>query len=622
MVQAAFTVALMAVAAWGAGLAVLAPVRDDGTDRLIRHASALVLGIGVMGWLGFWLALFGGLSPAMLGGTLAVMAGGLAFLRRDAVAPVALAGVPVWLVVVLVVVLAMNLAVGLAPPIDADSLAYHFALPKQFLREGHLVFVPRAVDGAVPLLQQMTFMVALGLGAERAMTVWAALSNWPAALLLFAIARPHLGSAWSAAVAALFLTTPAVVYGMGGGLVEVRNAGFVLAAAYWAARAVESRKLGAAVVAGLAAGFFVASKQPGLVFLGVLGLAVLWRGRSIGLAAAVGVAAIVAGGQWYGWSWWNTGDPVFPMLYGIVPYAPGVPWNAEQAKILHAFIAGELALPRTVWNLVLYPFLVTLAPVPLFESLRTGFGPFVLAVLPLAAVAAWGHRRRLPASRIFFYTVLCLGTYGVWFLFGPSQRVRHLVPVYPLLLVGTTVAMARCLEGKAALRTVAIAVTAFVLCVQVGGSALYSLKAVRYVASSETRDAYLERYVAGYEAVQWINRHLAPTDLVLVGNRDSFYYYDVPAFLAHPTYQMEVPVTANGTTRPDLWARAMAVGITHVVVSANNELDVQFKPFLTAGCLKEVHRFVVHRMDSRTLVTLHQATTQWVAYAVVRRQCP
>ena len=87
------------------------------------------------------------------------------------------------LLAMLAFVLACDLCEGLAPPADADSLAYHFALPKQFLSAGHLQFVPRAVDGAVPLLPQMTYLVALGLGGERAMTLWTMVSYlraaWP-----------------------------------------------------------------------------------------------------------------------------------------------------------------------------------------------------------------------------------------------------------------------------------------------------------------------------------------------------------------------------------------------------------------------------------------------------------
>ena len=68
-----------------------------------------------------------------------------------------------------------------APPADADTLAYHFVVPRKFLLDATLNFIPRAIDGAVPLLVQMTYVPALALGGEGAATLWALVSGWAAA---------------------------------------------------------------------------------------------------------------------------------------------------------------------------------------------------------------------------------------------------------------------------------------------------------------------------------------------------------------------------------------------------------------------------------------------------------
>ena len=64
-------------------------------------------------------------------------------------------------------VLGGDLLEGLAPPADADSLAYHFTLPKAILAEGRLVPIYQAMEGTIPLLLQMTYLVALGTGALK-----------------------------------------------------------------------------------------------------------------------------------------------------------------------------------------------------------------------------------------------------------------------------------------------------------------------------------------------------------------------------------------------------------------------------------------------------------------------
>ena len=82
---------------------------------------------------------------------------------------------------------------GIAPPADADTLAYHFTIPKQFLEAGRIEFIPRALEGAIPLIVQMTYVPALGLGGEMALTLWTMATGWAAAALLFVLCRKHLG---------------------------------------------------------------------------------------------------------------------------------------------------------------------------------------------------------------------------------------------------------------------------------------------------------------------------------------------------------------------------------------------------------------------------------------------
>lgn len=315
MLVSVLVVLLMTASALGGGLLIQRLVRpSEAICPLVRLTSALVLGIGLLGWLGFFFALFGLLSPALLVVMLCIPLLGL-FGGNER--PFPAIGAPprdgvIWiLLAALLLVLSLNLLEGLAPPIDADSLAYHFDLPKMFLREGRLVFVPKAVEGAIPLLLHMTYMTALGIGGEKALTLWTMVTGWAAGALLFAVCRVYVGTRWALFVSLIFLTTPAVVYVAGSGQIEVRTAAFVLAASFWALHAAKNSSARAAILAGLATGFFVASKYTGLLFLAAVGLTLLIRGRKPGPVLAFGAAVLLAGSQWYLWNWWNTGDPCF-----------------------------------------------------------------------------------------------------------------------------------------------------------------------------------------------------------------------------------------------------------------------------------------------------------------------
>jgi len=161
----------------------------------------------------------------------------------------------VFLICLITLVLGYDFLEALALPTDGDSLAYHFSLAKSFLNKGELYPLYQAIEGTIPLLQQMTYMADLGTGGELTMTLWAMASGWAASAMLFVIARRFLNLNWSLALTLVSLTTPAVIYGAGSGQNEVRNASFVLVAALAVVEARRTDLLRYAALAGIAAFF-------------------------------------------------------------------------------------------------------------------------------------------------------------------------------------------------------------------------------------------------------------------------------------------------------------------------------------------------------------------------------
>src|SRR5471030_2958642 len=294
LVEGFATAILLALACLGAGRAAL---RALGlTDELGSCAAPIgfAIGVGLLGWVVFFLALAGWLQPWQLALALVPGLAGLALKRTAPPTP----AVPLDQLVVaglaLVAVIGfLNLVQALAPPADADTLAYHFALPKEILRAGHLVFVPRAGDGAIPLLLHMTYLVALGIGGELALTLWVMLLGWEAAWLFYALARLWLDRRWSLGLVVLFMTTPAVVFGGGSGQLELKLTLFALTAGFAIMRAIRSGDWRYACLAGLAAGDYIAAKYLGLVFAAACGSILVLQRRWL-LHSAVFAAAALA----------------------------------------------------------------------------------------------------------------------------------------------------------------------------------------------------------------------------------------------------------------------------------------------------------------------------------------
>ena len=600
---------LMAAAAVGGGAMLL---RLAGVDRKLsfgeRAAWAFALGIGVLGWLAFFPALLQHATVVWLGLTYLILVPGLLLLGRPE-APGArdrFTTVERLLVVFIALVFVLGLIEGWAPPADADSLAYHFALPKLFLGHGGLYFIPRANDGAAPLLQQMTYMVALGVGGERAMTLWAGISSWALAAVFYVTIRRHVNRSWSLAATLLLMTTPAVIYGAGTGQVEVRNAAFVLVAAVAAVESIHRGDLRFAALAGCAAGFYVASKYPGLLILVPLGLMIIAQRRWFAAGTVLSLAAIAAGGQWYAWNWWNTGDPVFPMLYGIVPYPPDFPWNMAQHHFYKtALPESERSLPQTVGWLLAYPIKATFAPTTALESGRTGFGPLLFVLLPFALYAAWWRGRQWMKSPVLLYAAVAMAVYALWFFLGPSQRVRFLLPVYPLVLLCFVVAAVRSSTYLTSAQATLTAGFAAVLTLHLGAQGLFSSNYLRYIALGESRDAFLARNVSHYDAVRWANDNLEKASLVFNVMRQVNYLFERPYFYSQPEVQAEVEVRPDNFAAALFWRQLKEKGVTHIFgvepTPATGGPSGLVRRLVEFDCARELARIPSVAIASRTL---------------------
>ena len=164
---------LVFFACLGAGAALLRLLRvaadHQGWEGVIWSFAA---GFGTVGWLGFFLAATGWLSTSQLIIFCAVCSLGVVYFRPGSLS-IEIAGP--WtprtclLLLAAAIVAVISVMQGISPPTDADSLAYHFALPKQFIQYGELEFVPRAVttdDWGQAELVIPTFTMRGGISAS------------------------------------------------------------------------------------------------------------------------------------------------------------------------------------------------------------------------------------------------------------------------------------------------------------------------------------------------------------------------------------------------------------------------------------------------------------------------
>ena len=128
------------------------------------------------------------------------------------------------------------------------------------------------------------------------------------------------------------------------------------------------------------------------------------------------------------------------------------------------------------------------------ENGRTGLGIFAFLVLPFAV----GHLRRTwrGADRgpLFFAGIILMLMFALWFFGGAPQRVRHLVPLYPLAILCLTIPAVHW-ATRTGVRTPLATGAALCIVLQLGGQIIFGLNYAVHVFSGETREAFLRRSV-------------------------------------------------------------------------------------------------------------------------------
>lgn len=588
---------------------------------------SFAIGFGVLGWLVFPLGIAGLLEDVWLFGLLLLGLPGLLVLRIPTLVNHRPNFVS-WLLISLIGVAAVfDIAEAMAPPGDADTLAYHFNVPKIFLKTGVIEFILRPIDGSIPYLVQMTYLPVLGLGGERALTLWTMISGWAAASLLFVLCRHHLNRNWSLTVTAVFFTTPIVVYAAGTGQIEIRTALFVMVGAWAIARTLKTDKFAFSVLAGLVVGFYGGSKYIGLLFALAGGLAILMQRRWLVHGFVYTITACVIGSQWYVWNAIHTGDPFFPMLFQWLGRDDLVLWTKDHDLLFKSnYFWVETPAPRSILWFFLYPFSATLDSFPVFESKRTGFGPFGLILLPFAIIGIWRFRDRILQSRLWVYVLITILFYGLWFFSGTSQRIRLISPVLPLFLICITAAAHRGTTYHA-LRAPLIAGITAVLFLHSAGSILFSLKYLHYFTRQESREMFLNNNISRFEFVHWINSNLSASDNLLTSERQHMYYLNIPAIFISPHTQAAINLYIPTQSADAVHRQLSSIGITHVIFHSNSKIGAlkyqqPFAALYSRNCLELIKSFEVKSIGSRTIPSMgRQKLTQFDLLRLKPRSC-
>ena len=568
MIKGLLAVTLISLASCGYGFIWLKIVGIDRSKHFTEKlTTAFALGIGTIGWLTFWPGISGHLEIWML--ILLLLPGWMGYffildhLKQIRINP---PNHKTYLPLIGIVFVGMlELLEAMAPPADADSLAYHFALPKLFLTNGAIEFVPIAVQGAIPLLNHMLYIHAYALGGEIGLTLWAFITQGVICLAIYGVGRRWLASHWSLVLILIFLSTPAVIFSAGTGQLEVKTGLFMLIGALFAADTIKNNHWGKLAVAGLMAGFFIGSKYLGLfAAIGLLVVILIPKNR-LRSFCIFSLFVLISGLQWYLWNWWHSGMPIFPTFFSIFDLNDTIYWNAEIDNLFRTFLDESLCFPRSIIGLVNYPFVATLFPASCMGVARTGLGPFLWILLPGILYGLFKGRKLWKNSVITYIAIPILVYYVLWFFIPSFQISRHLLPIYPIALLIGTVVIHRLLKNTSSTLLLSLA-SIITIGMGIAIHIIFSINHFQYFLQDESRDDYLYRNVSNYEIADWVNSNLSKNDRIANPIRYMNYLFEVPYLFIPHVAQTQLEFY-HGASYEKFLSQIQSSNLTHMVIT-------------------------------------------------------
>jgi hypothetical protein len=469
-----------------------------------------------------------------------------------------------------------------APPYLRDSLVYHLLCPKEYLRVGGLFHIEGNLYSAFPKGHEVLMTLLLATAGDRAAQALAILQHVAAVGALFSLSRLMAGL-WAAGICTLgYATVPPAIYFSGCGYVEpallMTLGGSLLAMVFFCNRSLDGLISGKLTLResafiGFLAGWMPALKYTGMIYLGLVGILLLWSQRkepAREALKAIGVFAVGAapGLCWMGWNWLDLGNPVYPLAYS---FFGGKGWDDVRDRVMSLYF-DRFGMGREAWDYLLLPWRFSF--LGRFDSVLFdgAMGPFLLIFLILAVASAIRSARRRVNPKMPAGMGFVLFASATFFILG-SQQARFWLPFQFLACFYAAPIVELIHKWTRSRRPIKLTM-GLVVVVSLAWNGWFlgrQVVAIGYYKPAfglEEQSAFLKRVIPGYAVMEFINHHLpARSRLFCVWTGAYAYYLDRPyysdTFLEDAAFRRFLDISNDGK---DLSQRLARNGFTHLFV--------------------------------------------------------
>lgn len=398
----------------------------------------------------------------------------------------------------------------LGPPIGNDALSHHLVLPKTFVENGKIGYIPYSRASLWPNLTEMLFTLGMALHGD----MLAKLFSFSVTLLLvcaiFSFCKRFFSSEVGLVAGVLFFTTPVVFQQTTFAYNDLALALFSFLTFYSFFLFFDSKQLKWIVLVGVFSGFCMSTKYTGMQIPLIVGLIMLFmilrtedRLKAIKAFCIFSSLTLIVSSVWYLRSYLILDNPVYPFAENL--FGAGYPSHirGREGAGMGVSLTKFIMFP---WNITMYPR----------EFGGEIIGPVYLSLIPGIFIIQSNKNKVMIRALL----VIVLTYVALWFF--TVQIVRFFLPclgfvaiLVALVFVGMEKKFIRIFLSSALIVLLGFNST---LC------AHYNRDAFKLKVGMMSEEEYLEKNERSYKVYKYVNDKLPKSSIILsVGEPRSYY---------------------------------------------------------------------------------------------------
>lgn len=414
------------------------------------------------------------------------------------------------LVLLLIGQAVVNLIGTLGPELAFDALWYHLTLPKIWLEQQQITFIPGGLlyYSVMPKLGEMLYIPALVFQGE----IFAKIIHFSFGILttiaLFQLSRRFLSRTSSLLACVIFYANLVVAWESITAYIDLIRAFFEVTAFIALSHFFEERKVQWLFLSAILLGFAITTKLLALgslaLFLILLAFFFIKRRKTKSLLdyaiSFTGITLLIPF-PWFIFSYLSTGNPVYPFFTALYPTA------------FSQHFLNPVLFFADIWRI----FTASVDPIsPLYLMLF----PFMIYFF-----------RGVSAQKqyIFLYSLLGL---VLWFVTPQTGGGRFLLPYLPVLSIAAAISIAQLKNYRFFYKTI-VSLVIIIACISIGYRAVANMKYVSVIIGKEEESTFLARHLRFdygdfYDTDGYFTKHITENDRVLLYGFHNLYYVDFP----------------------------------------------------------------------------------------------